>query len=136
MKNLISKVAEGYIANKTKSYAIESQQNSAADSEIPKIHLDLGESLIGPSANVDVKLKSLTGKDLLDYPDTVLEQLKTNIAEFYNTPKRNVILGTGPGTFIFEYSQYHSALLNQTLFWGTRFFNGNSAFLDWAFFFS
>lgn len=44
---------------------------------------------------------------------------------------KNIILGTGPGTFIFDYSQYHSSLLNQTIFWGTRFSNGNSMFLDW-----
>ncbi len=44
---------------------------------------------------------------------------------------KNLILGTGPGTFIFDYSKYHSPLLNQTLFWGTRFANGNSSFFDW-----
>ncbi len=46
---------------------------------------------------------------------------------------KNIILGTGPGTFVFDYSQYHSPLLNQTLFWGTRFAKGNSTFLDWIF---
>ncbi len=45
---------------------------------------------------------------------------------------KNIILGTGPSTFVFDYSQYRSPLLNQTLFWGTRFLNGNSAFLDWV----
>jgi len=44
---------------------------------------------------------------------------------------KNVILGTGPGTFIFDHSQYRSPLLNQTQFWGTRFSKGNSLFLDW-----
>jgi len=44
---------------------------------------------------------------------------------------KNIILGTGPGTFIFNYSKYRSPLLNQTLFWGTRFFEGSSFFMDW-----
>ncbi|MCX6759700.1 MAG: tetratricopeptide repeat protein [Candidatus Nealsonbacteria bacterium] len=44
---------------------------------------------------------------------------------------KNIILGTGPGTFIFNYSKYRSPLLNQTLFWGTRFSDGNSSFSDW-----
>jgi hypothetical protein len=44
---------------------------------------------------------------------------------------KNIILGAGPGTFIFDYSQYRSPLLNLTLFWGTRFSSGSSEFLDW-----
>lgn len=44
---------------------------------------------------------------------------------------KNLIFGTGPGTFIFDYSKYRSSLLNQTIFWGTRFGNGNSSFFDW-----
>lgn len=44
---------------------------------------------------------------------------------------KNIILGTGPGTFIFDYSKYRSPLLNQTMFWGERFYNGHSSFLDW-----
>ena len=45
---------------------------------------------------------------------------------------KNLILGTGPGTFIFDYSRYRSPLLNQTVFWGTRFTSGNSSFFDWV----
>jgi Tfp pilus assembly protein PilF len=44
---------------------------------------------------------------------------------------KNLILGTGPSTFILDYSQYRSPLLNQTLFWGTRFLRGHSMFFDW-----
>jgi len=44
---------------------------------------------------------------------------------------KNAVLGSGPGTFIFDYSQYRSPILNQTLFWGTRFSSGSSEFLDW-----
>ncbi len=44
---------------------------------------------------------------------------------------KNLILGTGPATFILDYSQYRSPLLNQTIFWGTRFLRGHSAVFDW-----
>ena len=44
---------------------------------------------------------------------------------------KNVILGTGPGTFVFNYSKHRSPLLNRTLFWGTRFSEGSSSFLGW-----
>jgi len=49
----------------------------------------------------------------------------------YTEGMKNLILGSGPGTFIFEYSKHRSPLLNQTLFWGKRFSSGNSEFLDW-----
>lgn len=42
------------------------------------------------------------------------------------------ILGTGPGTFVFDYTKHHTPLLNQTIFWGTRFGAGASEFLDWV----
>jgi Tfp pilus assembly protein PilF len=44
---------------------------------------------------------------------------------------KNLILGTGPSTFILDYSQYRSPLLNQTFFWETRFLRGHSMFFDW-----
>ena len=53
------------------------------------------------------------------------------LAGVYSEGAKNVFLGTGPGTFIFNYSQYRSPLLNLTLFWGTRFSSGSSEFLDW-----
>lgn len=43
----------------------------------------------------------------------------------------NKILGTGPSTFKFDYSQFRSPALNQTIFWGTRFTQGNCSFWDW-----
>ena len=49
----------------------------------------------------------------------------------YTEGIKNTLLGSGPGTFIFDYSQYRSPLLNLTLFWGTRFSSGSSEFLDW-----
>lgn len=46
--------------------------------------------------------------------------------------KESPILGSGPGTFVFDYAKFHSADLNQTIFWGTRFASGASEFLDSA----
>lgn len=37
--------------------------------------------------------------------------------------------GTGPGTYSVDFAQYHSADLNQTSFWDTRFDRGSSAFM-------
>jgi tetratricopeptide (TPR) repeat protein len=45
---------------------------------------------------------------------------------------KNLIFGTGPTTFILDYSRFRSPLLNQTVFWGTRFSRGHSAFFDWV----
>ncbi len=58
--------------------------------------------------------------------------LEINILKaVFNGGIKNILLGTGPGTFIFDYSRYHPALLNRTIFWGTRFSTGNSEVLDW-----
>lgn len=53
------------------------------------------------------------------------------LRDVYSQGVKNILLGTGPGTFIFDYSRYHSYLLNSTIFWGTRFSSGSSEFLDW-----
>ena len=44
---------------------------------------------------------------------------------------KSKILGSGPGSFTFQYSQHRSPVLNQTAFWGTRFSQGASTFWDW-----
>jgi len=41
-------------------------------------------------------------------------------------------VGSGPGTFVYDYAQFHSSELNQTIFWGTRFTSGASEILDWT----
>lgn len=45
--------------------------------------------------------------------------------------KEKPALGSGPGTFVFNYTKYHSPSLNQTVFWGTRFSSGASEVLGW-----
>lgn len=49
----------------------------------------------------------------------------------YSQGIKDVFLGTGPGTFVFDYSRYRSPFLNQNFFWGVRFSAGASEFLDW-----
>ncbi|MDZ4231769.1 MAG: hypothetical protein U1C72_00775, partial [Candidatus Pacearchaeota archaeon] len=44
--------------------------------------------------------------------------------------RESPILGTGPGTFVFDYAKYHDPQLNATVFWGTRFSSGASEVLD------
>ncbi len=41
------------------------------------------------------------------------------------------LFGSGPGTFVFDHARFHSSVLNQSIFWGTRFNSGASEFLDW-----
>lgn len=48
------------------------------------------------------------------------------------TLKERPLLGSGPGTFVFDYSKFHSPQLNQTIFWGTRFSAGAAQALDIA----
>lgn len=43
---------------------------------------------------------------------------------------KNIFVGTGPGTFVFDYSKYRPPVLNQTIFWGTRFAQGYSSLFD------
>lgn len=49
-----------------------------------------------------------------------------------NVLKESPVIGSGPGTFVFDYARFHSPLLNQTIFWGTRFASGASELLDTA----
>jgi len=42
----------------------------------------------------------------------------------------SLILGSGPGTFIYDYSKFKSKDINQTAFWTVRFSSGASEILD------
>lgn len=44
-------------------------------------------------------------------------------------PGLGLYFGTGPGTYSFDFSAFHSATFNQTDFWNTRFDRGSSFFL-------
>lgn len=45
--------------------------------------------------------------------------------------QERALLGSGPGTFVFEYTKFRPSALNQTIFWGTRFGSGSSEIMDW-----
>ena len=49
----------------------------------------------------------------------------------YNESAKNIIFGVGPGNFVYGYNKYHSPVINQTIFWNTRFLSGDSTFFDW-----
>ena len=41
----------------------------------------------------------------------------------------SALFGSGPGTYIYDYTQYHSQDVNNSIFWNTRFDRSNSHFL-------
>ncbi len=41
-----------------------------------------------------------------------------------------LITGTGPGTFVLDYSKFKNSVLNQSPFWNTRFMAGSSKIID------
>jgi tetratricopeptide (TPR) repeat protein len=49
----------------------------------------------------------------------------------FSEQTKNVFFGSGPASFVLNYSKYRPIALNQTLFWGTRFSEGGSSFLTW-----
>lgn len=72
------------------------------------------------------------------FPISPLEVTLSSGSEYFILSKifgqgtKSAIFGTGPSTFVFDYSQFRSPTLNQSIFWGTRFAQGNSTFLDWV----
>jgi len=67
------------------------------------------------------------------FPATPLEVSPSQKAEFgilRNLSPKTLFLGSGPGTFVYNWSMYKSIDLNQTIFWATRFTTGASEILD------
>ncbi|MBI2644290.1 MAG: tetratricopeptide repeat protein [Candidatus Wildermuthbacteria bacterium] len=46
--------------------------------------------------------------------------------------KEHMLFGSGPGTFVYDYSQFHSPEVNKKVFWGLRLTSGASEVLDWV----
>jgi len=42
----------------------------------------------------------------------------------------SLLFGSGPSTFVFDYSKFKPSVINQTAFWGVRFVSGASEILD------
>ncbi|MBC7073998.1 hypothetical protein H5T58_01255, partial [Candidatus Parcubacteria bacterium] len=70
-------------------------------------------------------------KEILTF-DTLPYSFETLFArQIFSFPWRQKILGTGPASFLFTFAKFKPAILNQTIFWPTRFSRGASFFLDW-----
>lgn len=66
-------------------------------------------------------------------PQVPLEISITQKASFgvlTKLPLKHLILGTGPGTFFYDWAKYKPVDINQTLFWGLRFERASSEVLD------
>lgn len=67
------------------------------------------------------------------FPPSPIEIFPTWRAEFNiakSILKESPALGTGPGTFVYDYSKFKSPDLNQTAFWNVRFGKGAAEILD------
>lgn len=68
---------------------------------------------------------------LPSFPPDILDQ-KTVIGIFKHLPIKDLILGTGPGTFVYVWSKYKPIEINQRESWMIRFIQAPSEFLDRA----
>ncbi len=64
-------------------------------------------------------------------PVEVYPSRSFELSMFSNVFKQNPLLGTGPGTFVYDYIKYRQVSINQTIFWGTKFTSGASEIFDW-----
>ncbi len=65
----------------------------------------------------------------LGYPAEIMPSMKATTDITMNTLRTSPFFGSGPGTFIFDYSKFHAAEVNDTAFWNTRFDRGATRFL-------
>lgn len=57
---------------------------------------------------------------------------KASLGIFKQLPSKSLIIGSGPGTFFYDWSKYKPAEINQTNFWPLRFSQAGSEVLDRA----
>lgn len=60
----------------------------------------------------------------------VSPSMRANLEITSQVLEERPLLGSGPGTFLYDFSKYKSQNLNQTLFWNIRFAKGASAILE------
>lgn len=65
----------------------------------------------------------------LKYPAEIMPSMKATADIAMKTLRERPFFGSGPGTFIFDYSKFHAAEVNQSMFWNVRFDRGASRFL-------
>ena len=63
-------------------------------------------------------------------PPEILPSQKTEINIAKNSLLAKPVFGTGPGTFVYDYSKFKPKDINQTVFWNVRFGAGASEILD------
>ncbi|MBI4457560.1 tetratricopeptide repeat protein [Candidatus Uhrbacteria bacterium] len=62
------------------------------------------------------------------YPAEVMPSMQSSATIATKTLQDRPLFGSGPGTFIFDYSKWHSADVNATQFWNVRFDRSASRF--------
>lgn len=65
----------------------------------------------------------------LGYPSEVMPSMKASAEITMKTLRESPFLGSGPGTFIFDYAKHRSETVNATPFWNIRFDRASSRFL-------
>lgn len=65
----------------------------------------------------------------LNLPAEVLPSLQASFNVSKDALANSPIVGSGPGTFLFDYTQFRSADLNSTAFWNVHFDRSSSSFL-------
>ncbi len=65
----------------------------------------------------------------LGYPAEVMPSTKASGDIATQILREHAFLGSGPGTYIYDYARHHSAEVNQTAFWNIRFDRASSNFL-------
>jgi len=64
----------------------------------------------------------------LGFPSEVMPSMKASSGIALQTLRENAFLGSGPGTFIYDYAKHRSAEVNETAFWNIRFDRGSTNF--------
>lgn len=65
----------------------------------------------------------------LGYPAEIMPSVKASADIAMKTLRADPFLGSGPGTFIFDYAKHHANEVNATQFWNTRFDRSATRFL-------
>ncbi len=65
----------------------------------------------------------------LNFPAEVMPSMKASVNIAVQTLRERPLLGSGPGTFIFDYAKFRDTEVNNTAFWNLRFDRGTVRFL-------
>jgi len=64
----------------------------------------------------------------LGYPSEVVPSMKASSNIATQTLREHAFFGSGPGTWIYNYAEYHSPEINKTAFWNVRFDRASTHF--------